>query len=361
MRRFYLETISGERQGLLAGLTRGVLTLGTGFYVAGHALRRLAYRTGLKRSVRLPVPVVSVGNLTAGGTGKTPMVEYIARWFAGRSLRTVVLARGYGEIPGTGRDDEELFTEMEIGSVVRLTGADRVARARRALDGALRPDVFLLDDGFQHFRIQRDLDLLVVDATDPFAEGRRLPRGLLRESPRAARRADLIIFTRCDQVDRARLFDLYTRLEGLAPGKAFVETRHRPVCVRELKSKTRRDLEWLRDRPVFAFCGIGNPGAFFRTLDEAGARIVRVRAFPDHHRYTADDLRRINAEAQEFMAAAVVTTEKDARKVEPDAFDMPLGALAVEIEVLRGGQKLEAHLRAVVNGRRRVADAAAAP
>ncbi len=339
MRRYLLSVIEGRRRGPGAALVRGLLGLLSGFYILGHGLRRLAYRIGLFRSVKFPCPVVSVGNLTAGGTGKTPLVQYIARWFARKSFRIAILARGYGRI-SEGADDEDLLSEMQLENAVRLAGKDRVASGRRAL-AEYKAELLLLDDGFQHYRIQRGLDVVAVDATRPFGNGCRLPRGLLREAPDALRRADLIVLTRTDQVPPEELDGLRARL-----GPA-VETVHKPVLVRNLSARKQTGLDWLRGRAVFAFCGVGNPDSFRRTLQSLGAEVVMFRAFDDHHAYTAQDVKRLNAEAQEFMAEALITTEKDATKVKAAGFDLPLTALRVEIEVVRNEDLLEERLLAV--------------
>jgi tetraacyldisaccharide 4'-kinase len=339
MRRFYLSVISGQRRGLGVALLRALLLCGTGLYVFLHGARRLFYRLGLFRSVKFPCPVVSVGNITAGGTGKTPLVQFIARWFARKNFRIAILARGYGRIDD-GADDEDLLSEMQLENAVRLAGRDRVASGRRAL-ADYRAELLLLDDGFQHYRIQRGLDIVAVDATHPFANGHRLPRGLLREAPDALRRADLVVLTRTDQVSPAELDALRLRV-----GPA-VETVHKPVLLRNLSTRKQSGLEWLRGRSVYAFCGVGNPEAFRRTLASLGAEVVMFRAFDDHHAYTAQDVRRLNAEAQEFMAEALITTEKDATKIKADGFELPLTALRVEIEVVRNEDLLEERLLAV--------------
>ncbi len=348
MRRYYLSVISGQRRGPVALLLRGLLWLGTLVYAVLHGGRLVLYRLGVLRSVRFPCPVVSVGNITAGGTGKTPLVEYLARWFARKNFRVAILARGYGRVDAGGADDEDLISGMELENVVRLAGADRAALGRKAL-ADYRADLLLLDDGFQHFRLQRTLDLVAVDATNPFAGGRLIPRGLLRERPRALRRADLIILTRTDQVPADVLEALRERL-----GPA-VETVHRPVCIRSLWNRRQYGVEWLRGKGVYAFCGVGNPEAFRRTLESLGARIVKFRAFPDHHPYLPEDLRRLNAEAQEFMAEAVVTTEKDAARLNTEGFELPLTALRVEIEVTRNEELLEGRLLGIVRDIPRVA------
>jgi tetraacyldisaccharide 4'-kinase len=341
MRQYYLSVIGGQRRGPVAALLRAFLSLMTVVYAALHGTRRLFYRIGLFRSTRFPCPVVSVGNITAGGTGKTPLVEFLARWFARKNFRIAILARGYGKVDDRGADDEDLATEMAIENVVRLAGRDRVANGRKALADH-RADLLLLDDGFQHYRVQRNLDIVTVDATRPFANGRLLPRGLLRERPAALRRADLVVLTRTDQAAPEELEALRATI-----GPA-VETVHKPVHVRSLWNRKKYGLEWLRGRSVYAFCGVGNPEAFRRTLESLGTPLVKFRSFVDHHVFTPQDLRRMNAEAQEFMAEVIVTTEKDAARVNAEGFELPLAALRIEIEIVRNEELLEERLLGVI-------------
>lgn len=353
MKSYVLSVLQGRRRGLLAFLTLGALRAASVGYALAHGLHRLGYALGLLRAARLPAPVLSVGNLTVGGTGKTPLVELVARRLARRNLKVAVLARGYGRT-GAGVDDEDLLGGMP--NVTRFTGADRVASARRAT-AEIHPDVFLLDDGFQHYRVRRDLEIVTVDATNPFGPGGRVPRGLLRDDPRALARADLVVLTRTDQVTPAELSLVRERVAALSGGRPVVETVHRPCAVRTLWNGRTAPLEWLKGRAVYAFCGLGNPESFWRTAKAAGADVVKTRAFPDHHAYSPRDLRQMEAEAQEFMAAAMLTSEKDATKIEPSSFSRPLAALRVELEVTRGDELLEALLDRLV---RDLAPAAAA-
>jgi tetraacyldisaccharide 4'-kinase len=347
MRRYYLSVISGQRRGPLPSLLRGFLWTAQILYASLHRSRQLFYKIGIFRSHKFSVPVVSVGNITAGGTGKTPLVEFIARWFARKNYRIAILARGYGRIDGRA-DDEDLISEMELENVVRLPGKDRVAMGRKAL-AEYRADLLILDDGFQHYRIQRGLDIVAIDATQPFANGHLLPRGLLRERPSALRRADLVILTRTDQASPAELEELRRKI-----GPA-VETIHKPVHVRSLWNRKKHGIDWLRGRNVYAFCGVGNPEAFRRTLESVGANVVKFRAFEDHHPYVGQDLRRMNAEAQEFMAEVIVTTEKDATKVHAEGFELPLAALRIEIEISRNEELLEERLLGLVRDTPRAA------
>ncbi len=355
MRRYLVSVITGRRKGPAAAVVRGILWVFSLAYAALHGLRRLFYAIGILRTVKLPVPVVSVGNLTAGGTGKSPFVEHLARWFTRKNLRVAIVARGYGKIDGS-RDDEELSAELD--HVARFTDRDRVAAAKRAI-AEFKPDVIVLDDGFQHYRLERDLDIVLVDATDPFSGGRLLPAGLLRERPSAASRADFVVITRADQAPPEELASLRASLDRLAPGVARAETAHKPVAVRMLFNKKRHGLDWLKSRALLAFCGIGNAESFRRTIEAAGGRVEKFIAFEDHHRYTPADVRMLNAEAQEFMAEALVTTEKDATKLDPEAFALPLAALRIEIDVLRGEPALEAELQSLVQPAAPVAAASA--
>jgi len=289
-------------------------------------LRAVAYRRGWLRTQRLPVKVISVGNLTVGGTGKTPMVIRLAGWLRGRGRHVAVLTRGYGRrereplvVNGLGEvhnykpglmGDEPILMARRLPDVTIGIGANRFALGETILsmEAEQPPDVFLLDDGFQHLRLARDLDVVLLDATDPFSGGAVLPAGLLREPVEALARADLVVLTRSNDVDtaaleevvrrynpRAGIFRASTGLQGF-----FDATTRRPV-----------DLAVLRTRRVLAFCGIGNPQAFFADLRRWGLELVDTIILPDHHRYTVEHFRGIVHRADLAGAAALVTTEKD--------------------------------------------------
>ena len=191
-------------------------------------------------------------------------MAYIARFARARDVRVAILSRGYGAEDG--RNDEARLLEDNLPDVPHLQGPDRAALARVAVE-ELESEVLILDDGFQHRRLHRDLDIVLIDATAPWGCGYVFPRGLLREPPRNLRRADLVLLTRCDQVDRESLRRLRARVGRKAPGIPLVETSHRPAAWMTA-DKTTRPLDDLRHRPVAAFCGIGNPDAFRRTLTQ---------------------------------------------------------------------------------------------
>ena len=334
---YILNVLAGRKKGLFPFLLKALLAFASGVYRFLHMTRKGLYRVGILRGTRISIPVISVGNLTMGGTGKTPIVEMLARKIAQQGLPTAILARGYGKIDPS-QDDENLL--FDIDHVIRLTGANRVESAKRAIE-EFQARTIILDDGYQHFQIQRDLDILVVDCLNPFGGEHLLPRGGLREDPSHTDRADILILTRSDQVDEKSLHTLKARLTDLSQGKPIVETNHKPTHLRSLGNKQRHELDWLQGKRINAFCGLGNPEGFRKTIESLGAELCLFRAFPDHHTYTKSDLQRLNLEAQEFMADILLTTEKDSLKLHQESFEKPLFVLRIEIEITRGQEQLD--------------------
>jgi len=304
-------------------------------------LRNAAYDAGLFATKRLDVPVVSVGNLSVGGTGKTPMVVWVARELLARGRRPGVLSRGYraqGE-----QNDEGRLLERLLPGVPQLQNPDRVeGGAQLVAEGA---DVIVLDDGFQHRRLGRDVDVVLVDATRPWglpapAEGgdpvcALLPRGFLRESPNGLKRASAVVLTRCDQATDARIQQLEAEIERLAPGVPTARTRHRAL---ELSTPDGpRPLSDLAGRDVVLVSGLGNPEAFERSARDAGARVVATKRFPDHHHFRRTELDGVAPDG-----AVILTSSKDAVKFEAEG--IPCWVLEVELELLRGKAVLEALL-----------------
>jgi tetraacyldisaccharide 4'-kinase len=327
-------------------LLRLILWLASLLYGLAVRLRNLAYARGWKRSYRVEVPVVSVGNLTVGGTGKTPCVEYVADFYRQHDVRVAILSRGYGN-EGGGLNDEGLVLSENLPDVPPLQGADRVTLARTAID-ELESEVLVLDDGFQHRRLARDLDVVLIDATCPWGHGYLLPRGLLREPPSNLRRAGAVVLTRCDQVDTDELVTLHRRIEELAPGVPVAETEHRAEDL--INEGSSENLALLRDRRVAAFCGLGNPEAFRRTLCELGAVLTDFLAFRDHHAYTRADVQRLQSWARSQPDdAVVVTTQKDLVKLRlRELAGRPLWAVRIRLAFRAGQQELDALLERVL-------------
>jgi tetraacyldisaccharide 4'-kinase len=347
LERYYRLLVSGRLRGVWPGLQRWGLWLISGLYRWAIQARNQAYDRGWKQTVRARRPVVSVGNLTLGGTGKTPCVEYVARFYRQLDRRVVILSRGYGS--SGGRNDEALVLEENLPDVPHLQGADRVALAETAAQ-ELASDVLVLDDGFQHRRLARDLDLVLIDATEPWGYGSLFPRGLLRESPAGLCRAGLVMLTRCDQVtpgDRARLKEAIHRI---APEAPVVESRHLPVDLINVHRAV-APLDLLRQRPLAAFCGIGNPEAFRRTLTDLGAAVTAFRAFPDHHAYSRTDVEDLHTwTRQQALDCVVVTTQKDLVKLRlAQLGEHPLWALRIHLHVDAGQETLDRKLQSILD------------
>jgi len=310
----WLGIVSGEARGLGPTLARAGLALLAGGYRAGLAADDLRRRLpGAVR--RAPCPVVSVGNLTVGGTGKTPMVAYLANLVVGEGYCPLIVSRGYGAEAGAVNEEARELADR-CPDVPHVQDPDRL-RAIRAHAATHPCDVAILDDGFQHRRLARDLDIVLLDALRPFGYGHLLPRGLLREPPSALRRADVVVVTRADLADPAALARVKeSAARYAAPGTPVLTAAHRPAGL-VFADGSREPAEWLAGRSVAAACAIGNPGALGRTLERLGARLVRLAAFRDHHAYTAEDLSRLSDAAREAGAVALVTTGKDFVKWRP--------------------------------------------
>lgn len=334
----YHALVSGQARGLGPAVQRFGLRAASLPYGWAMRLRNQLYDNGWKHTHRAPVPVVSVGNLTLGGTGKTPCVEYIARHYRERDLRVAILSRGYGA--DAGPNDEALVLEENLPDVPHLQGSDRAALAVTAVE-ELESEILLLDDGFQHRRLARDLDIVLIDATAPWGHGFIFPRGLLREPVAGLRRAHLLLLTRCDQASNENLAMLRQTLAREAPGTPVVESEHRPVAWMSSAGET-PPLDHAGRRPVAAFCGLGNPAAFRGTLETMGLNVGAFRAFPDHHRYLRAEIDDLEAWASRQPADALIaTTQKDLVKIAlTELADRPLLALRIGLHVRAGEEAL---------------------
>lgn len=260
------------------------------------------YEKGRLRSKRLKGAVISVGNLTVGGTGKTPMVLWLAEKFLSEGKRVAILSRGYRGSGGTS-DEIELLKHRLKNRVLFGVGKDRFA-AGRQLESRHPVDIFLLDDGFQHLQLARDLNILMLDGSVKLKEEWLLPAGVLREPIAACRRANILIVTRkterpdieaCDS-HKFSIFYAQTRLHGFRPAQGQAVPNY---------------LSEIGPGPFFAFCGIGNPEAFWNDLGRWHVLLAGRRQFRDHHLYTSSDIRRLEEAAEQVGAKAFITTEKD--------------------------------------------------
>ncbi len=355
------------------GIVRAVLTAASVPYGLAVRARNRAYDQGRREVRRATVPVISVGNLTAGGTGKTPMVAWLAEQLKDR-CRVAILSQGYGRDKRSGVDDENLMLARMAPDAALVVNADRVAGAEEAV-GVHGAEVLILDDGFQHRRLARDLDIVLVDAVQPFGGGRLLPRGLLREPPGELKRADFIVLTRSDLVGPGRIGRIRGEFRRYAGGVPIALAEHRPTGLRRVDAAGDAEgdvalegdapaeggvplggdipLRGLREGRWAAFCGIGNPEGFRRTLEQLGAQLVRFDGFPDHYRYAEAELRELVERAAAAGCEGVLTTEKDATKVGRLLAGqrlIPVLALRVGMEIVRNADRLQCRIRSAVGG-----------
>ncbi len=311
MNEHHIRAILEGNAGWPGSMIKGALWPAGKLYGLAMTLRREAYRRGIFASTKVPLPVISVGNLTAGGTGKTPFTLLVARILLGMGRRPAILLRGYRQSAAGHSDEAELY-RRELPDVQVVTGADRRISAAAALRGGA--DVVILDDGFQHLRLRRDLDIVLVDATSPWGGGNTFPGGLLREPPAVLMHAGIVVVTRADQAVAANLPAIKRRLAALAPKALLLAARHAP------KRLTRLDgpelpLASLKGRRVVALAGIARPEAFLRTLADLGAEVVGQVFVDDHANFSESALTRCFSLARQ-REALVVTTEKDrARRI----------------------------------------------
>lgn len=345
--RDFKQIVSGQRRGVGASLLRGLLWGASLFYGIGVNIRNRGYDAGHKPSEKIEVPVISVGNLTLGGTGKTPMVAWLARWFRQRNLRVTLISRGYGAEAGA-QNDEAKELEQRLPDVPHLQNPDRVDAAKVAAE-ELAAQVILLDDAFQHRRIARDLDIVLIDATEPFGHDHLFPRGTLREPISGLRRADIVVLTRTDMVSDRERTAIWHRILGMKLDAKLVEMRHQPRSLLSASGET-ESLESLRGQKVLAFCGIGNPNGFRHTLTEAGMEVIELRDFPDHHEYDREDIGDLSAWVTSCKEAdTVLCTHKDLVKIGLDRFgEKRLWALTIEANLVEGHDDLVACLEEIV-------------
>jgi tetraacyldisaccharide 4'-kinase len=304
--------MSGQSRGLGPAILRGMLRAVEPIYSGAMRLRNgLFDRSLLLRQRKLPRPVISVGNITTGGTGKTPVVVWLCQSLQAEH-RIAVLMRGYRK-RGSRQSDEQLLLQESLAGGIVLANPDRFGAASAALESGQAIDLFVLDDGFQHRRVQRDFDLVLIDATTPFGYGHVLPRGMLREPLRGLGRASAVLLTRCDQVSGEVIQLLRNRIARWADAPVF-QSSHTLSGVQI--DKQSHAVDWLRGKRVLAFAGIGNPISFERNLQQAGAQVVSHRWFTDHHTFTHPDLEALELQAQQAGAEVLVTTQKDRVKLD---------------------------------------------
>jgi tetraacyldisaccharide 4'-kinase len=313
-------------------------------YSAVTRTRVSLYQRGTFRTTKLDRPVISVGNMTVGGTGKTPLVELVSKILAGTGKKVCILTRGYGRqhperqvivsdgqailaTPAESGDEPYLLANNLLGLAAVICSADRISAARDAIE-VFGTECFVLDDGFQHLRLARDLNIVTVDATNPWGGGQLLPHagggqllphGRLREPLSGLSRAGCVVLTRCDQVND--LNPLRQQIRDLIGENPLFESTMKP----------RRSP--LPSGPVAAFCAVGNPNSFFEQLRTSGYELVAEKTFRDHHAYTQKDIDDLTDAATRAGAKMLITTAKDAVKLRSLRFSLPYSVFEIEIAV----------------------------
>lgn len=374
MREKLLAIISGQRNGFFQSLIRCGLGCLTPIYRCAIGYRNWRFDRAEKKLFvagskhvqhqslirRVDVPVISIGNVTTGGTGKTPLVIWATQFLQTQNRSVVIISRGYRTINNeahhsntTGnvsvhdenpsrepRNDEAIELAARLPGVPHLQHADRYSIAQTAIE-QYQPDIILLDDGFQHRQLHRELDIVLIDATNPFGYERLLPRGLLREPIVNLRRAAAIVITRVDLIDDAARKKIFDRVTSINQTSVIAETK--TTTQGWLQTNGRQlPLEHFGNQPVFACCAIGNPGSFLRTLERMGMNVVGRRIFADHHHFTETDQQSLLAAAESSGAKALLCTHKDLVKLETfDQNPIPIAALLIDIEFISGQQPLE--------------------
>lgn len=298
------------------------------------SLRNIFYRLHIFKAHGLGAKVISVGNITWGGTGKTPAVLFILGRLLERGMKPAILIRGYGN------DESELLRRFSGNSPV-LVGKDRVKNGREAI-ARYSADTLLLDDGFQYRRLERDLDIVCIDSTDPFGNGRMIPCGSMRESVGSLKRADVFLITKADLVTEGGLQGLEEKLKRINPDALIVKSIYKPEYFYRLSGKGKVDADELKEKDVVLVSAIGNPYAFERTVLKLGLNISKHFMFRDHYWYKEKDLRRIKDYCAEHKIDSVIITEKDAVKLkafslQPSAFSLLV--LGIRLEIIENEER----------------------
>ena len=333
-----LEIISGKQKGLLAALVRFLLWCLTPIYRFVVRRRNRQFDSGSRNIESVAAKVISVGNITTGGTGKTPMVVWICKFLQQRQTKVAIVSRGYGSKDGS-PNDEAMELAARLPDVPHEQNPDRVAAAKHCIDQH-SAQAIVLDDGFQHRNLARDVDVVLVDASNPFDHGFLIPRGLLREPVSALKRADVVVVTRCDRVSSDELDLIRNRIASESDVPiAFAKTTATGLIQAdgtELSISEGSEGTWL------VVSAIGNPAAFEASLAELEFNIADTMRFRDHHHFEQGDLKRVAAMAKISGANRIVCTHKDLVKIAATEIEgVEVFALRVDVGVVEGREQLE--------------------
>ncbi len=348
MRDFIYSLMTDRREGAIWLPFKFVLYMISVAYRLGIFVRALLYKYGIFRSEHVPLKIVSVGNLTLGGTGKTPFVIGLVKILKEKLNKDAsVLIRGYGW-------DEQTMLKQSLPDVPVLVGENRVRSAHRAIR-LYGSNTAIIDDGFQYWELDRDLNIVLIDARNPFGNGRLFPAGILREPKGAIKRADVVVFTKVNKAKYStdRMKNELRRLNGSV---IFLEAVHQPAYLFDGKLHRPFTLERINGRRVVLLSSIGDPAYFEETVSDLGAKVVEHIVYGDHYNYRARDRDRIMRRLSERSFDFLVTTEKDAvklRRMNLHFGNYTLLTLAVEMEITAGKELLIDRLHRLYNSKTR--------
>ncbi|MDP2912860.1 MAG: tetraacyldisaccharide 4'-kinase [Candidatus Omnitrophota bacterium] len=344
MTDFIYSLMTDRRRGIAFVPLKFALHIASLAYALGLFARRLLYRFGVFKTDRVPIKVISVGNITLGGTGKTPFVMALARILKDELKKeAAVLIRGYGW-------DEQAMLKENLPDVPVLAGEDRARSSHRAIK-LYGIESGILDDGFQHWELARDIDIVLVDSRNPFGNNHLFPRGILREPRGSLARADIVVFTKVNK-KAFNIGMIKEEVRSINPGVTFLEAMHSPKYVYDIRSKMRYETSFLKGKRLMLVSGIGDPGYFEETVTGLGSEIAEHIAFGDHHNYREGDIKRILKRCSERKFDFILTTEKDAVKLHRMHLSFgpySLMKLAVEMDIISGKEILIARLHSLYN------------
>ncbi len=350
MRKYLYSLATDKRKTVIDKVIESFLSVASVIYYAGVKCVLFAYHSTIFRSYRLNCRVISVGNITWGGTGKTPVVQMLAEKLSAQGKKVAVLTRGYGR-------DEYKFLEDTLSDIPVLADRNRLKAGTAAIN-EYRIDTVILDDGFQHWRLKRDIDLVVVNALNPFGNRRLIPRGILREPLNGLRRAGLFVITKTDLVDKQNIANLEKELGRINPLAPIIEAVHSPSHLSRLISGEKFGLEEIKNKKVAILSGIGDPVSFKALVERLGARVVSEFRFLDHYQYGTADLKDIIARCENLGIKNVITTEKDAVKlkniVKGHGLPIDLFCLAIKLKITKGQNELDSVLEGVFSSKKTV-------
>jgi tetraacyldisaccharide 4'-kinase len=339
--------ISGQTNSLAGKVLRPFLSLASAAYSAAINARNLLYDKELLKTHHVNAAVISIGNITTGGTGKTPLVIRLCKKIPQHYI-CAILTRGYK----AHHSDEIAVLAQSCPNAKIIINPNRYKGSIEAIN-KFGANVLIMDDGFQHRRLHRDLDIVTIDATNPYGFGRLLPAGLLREPLTCLDRADVVVLTRCNQVTDNDLEKIEVKLKSLNSNLIIARSIHKPTYVILSDNKT-PGIEELKNKKVFAFCGIGNPDSFFNTIRQLAATLVGSKSYNDHHRYTLSDINEIYEQAKRLKADFILTTQKDWTKITSLTAvkkDISFAYLAIELKFLTAEDKITQLIETILAGK----------